>query len=273
VEVAVSAPGLEGGCAPAAVDVVGGDCACELKTPSAEPIGELRSMIKPTAARRTASASASVRRTLQLRSAVSTRRAQGRELRRRVARPARVTRRPAGEPSLRPRNLSPKSPLPGAGFVAWPPWQDWSSSRMVLLPGPCDLVTHGLKGAVDARGPAADRRDGCGYGVNRVDLEALEHARVDVRGSRDGRVPEQLRNDFEIDPASDLERLVPRVGVEPTRGCPRRFLRPLRLPFRHPGVAEASFSRPRWLSTAPGGGRPAGPCYTRRRHPANHDRP
>jgi hypothetical protein len=121
-EVPVSSPGLEGGCAPAAVDVAGGDCACELKTPSAEPIGELRSMIKPTAARRTASASASVRRTLQLRSAVSMRRAQGRELRPRVARPARVTRRPAGEPSLRPRNLPPKSPLPGAGFVAWPPW-------------------------------------------------------------------------------------------------------------------------------------------------------
>jgi len=50
--------------------------------------------------------------------------AQGRELYLRVARPARVTRRPAGEPSLRPRNLPPRSPLPGAGFVAWPPWQD-----------------------------------------------------------------------------------------------------------------------------------------------------
>jgi hypothetical protein len=54
VAVAVSAPELEGGCAPAAVDVVGGDCACELKSPNAEPIGELRRTIKPTAARRTA---------------------------------------------------------------------------------------------------------------------------------------------------------------------------------------------------------------------------
>jgi hypothetical protein len=54
VAVAVSAPGLEGGCAPAAVDVVGGDCACELKSPNAEPIGELRRTIKPTAARRMA---------------------------------------------------------------------------------------------------------------------------------------------------------------------------------------------------------------------------
>ncbi|MGA9114240.1 MAG: hypothetical protein WB802_10665 [Candidatus Dormiibacterota bacterium] len=51
---AVSAPGLEDGCAPAAVNVVGGDGAWELKTPSAEPIGELRRTIKTTAARRTA---------------------------------------------------------------------------------------------------------------------------------------------------------------------------------------------------------------------------
>jgi hypothetical protein len=29
--------------------------------------------------------------------------------------------------------------------------------------------------------------------------------------------------------------LVPKVGVEPTRGCPQRFLRPSRLPFRHSG--------------------------------------
>ncbi len=33
---------------------------------------------------------------------------------------------------------------------------------------------------------------------------------------------------------------VPGVGVEPTRGCPRRFLRPLRLPFRHPGDDPAT---------------------------------
>ena len=29
--------------------------------------------------------------------------------------------------------------------------------------------------------------------------------------------------------------VVPKVGVEPTRGCPHRFLRPARLPFRHFG--------------------------------------
>ena len=33
--------------------------------------------------------------------------------------------------------------------------------------------------------------------------------------------------------------LVPKVGVEPTRGCPHRFLRPARLPFRHFGAAGA----------------------------------
>ena len=31
-------------------------------------------------------------------------------------------------------------------------------------------------------------------------------------------------------------KLVPKVGVEPTRGCPHRFLRPARLPFRHFGT-------------------------------------
>lgn len=33
--------------------------------------------------------------------------------------------------------------------------------------------------------------------------------------------------------------LVPRTGVEPVRGCPHRFLRPKRLPFRHPGTPIA----------------------------------
>jgi hypothetical protein len=32
-------------------------------------------------------------------------------------------------------------------------------------------------------------------------------------------------------------RVVPEVGVEPTRGRPRRILSPLRLPFRHSGPA------------------------------------
>jgi hypothetical protein len=30
--------------------------------------------------------------------------------------------------------------------------------------------------------------------------------------------------------------LVPKVGLEPTRGFPHRFLRPARLPFRHSGI-------------------------------------
>ena len=33
-----------------------------------------------------------------------------------------------------------------------------------------------------------------------------------------------------------LDELVPKVGFEPTRGCPQRFLRPSRLPFRHFGI-------------------------------------
>ena len=30
--------------------------------------------------------------------------------------------------------------------------------------------------------------------------------------------------------------VVPKIGVEPIRGCPHRFLRPARLPFRHFGL-------------------------------------
>jgi hypothetical protein len=33
-----------------------------------------------------------------------------------------------------------------------------------------------------------------------------------------------------------IPMLVPRTGLEPVRGCPQRFLRPQRLPFRHPGA-------------------------------------
>ena len=36
-----------------------------------------------------------------------------------------------------------------------------------------------------------------------------------------------------------LSRLVPKVRVELTRGCPQRFLRPPRLPFRHFGLPMA----------------------------------
>jgi hypothetical protein len=35
--------------------------------------------------------------------------------------------------------------------------------------------------------------------------------------------------------AESLRVLVPRAGLEPARGCPRRILSPLRLPFRHLG--------------------------------------
>ena len=33
------------------------------------------------------------------------------------------------------------------------------------------------------------------------------------------------------------KKVVPKVRVELTRGCPHRFLRPARLPFRHFGTA------------------------------------
>jgi hypothetical protein len=37
------------------------------------------------------------------------------------------------------------------------------------------------------------------------------------------------------------KELVPEEGVEPSRGCPRWILNPLRLPFRHSG--ECDFHR------------------------------
>jgi hypothetical protein len=57
---------------------------------------------------------------------------------------------------------------------------------------------------------------------------------------------------------------MPKVGVEPTWGCPQRFLRPPRLPFRHFGLlaggdgrirtADRGFADPRLslLATSPG---------------------
>ena len=48
----------------------------------------------------------------------------------------------------------------------------------------------------------------------------------------------KLRSAFRLQTMSScklLKRLVPRVGVEPTRPYGQRILSPQRLPFRHPG--------------------------------------
>jgi|GEM_PF-6220962 hypothetical protein len=37
--------------------------------------------------------------------------------------------------------------------------------------------------------------------------------------------------------SQECAALVPETGLEPVRGCPHRFLRPKRLPFRHSGFA------------------------------------
>ena len=37
-------------------------------------------------------------------------------------------------------------------------------------------------------------------------------------------------------------RMVPKAGIEPARGCPQRFLRPSRLPFRHFGRERGRFT-------------------------------
>ena len=47
----VSPPGLPMGWLQVAVKVTAGDCACELKSPNVEPIGERLSTIEPTAPR------------------------------------------------------------------------------------------------------------------------------------------------------------------------------------------------------------------------------
>jgi hypothetical protein len=39
--------------------------------------------------------------------------------------------------------------------------------------------------------------------------------------------------------------LVPKTGLEPVRGCPHRFLRPKRLPFRHSGALEYRYDTTR----------------------------
>ncbi len=42
-------------------------------------------------------------------------------------------------------------------------------------------------------------------------------------------------------PAGSLGFLVPVVGLEPTRGRPRRILNPLRLPFHHTGIRKRKY--------------------------------
>ena len=43
-----------------------------------------------------------------------------------------------------------------------------------------------------------------------------------------------------------LIAVVPKVGVEPTRACTQRFLRPPRLPFRHFGIDKILVGVPRF---------------------------
>ena len=45
--------------------------------------------------------------------------------------------------------------------------------------------------------------------------------------------------------------MVPRAGVEPARGCPHRFLRPTRLPFRHLGALSRSLDHTNWPVRGP----------------------
>ena len=67
--------------------------------------------------------------------------------------------------------------------------------------------------------------------------------KMSAKGPSEG--PRQIQN----------EGTVPKAGFEPARGCPQRFLRPSRMPFRHfgavPGLAGS------WYT---GTGFVAGPC-------------
>src|SRR5438445_11402498 len=98
------------------------------------------------------------------------------------------------------------------------------------------------------------------YGFSAVHCLPVVHGRVRLRGHGYGDAPEPLasirtRSRFcghrdpagrerllevlstDLDPGLGQIRLVPRAGVEPARGCPPRYLRPTRLPFRHLGAS------------------------------------
>jgi hypothetical protein len=70
-----------------------------------------------------------------------------------------------------------------------------------------------------------------------------------------GKCSRQKRGKVSIDDEKILEEaefgtLVPGEGFEPSRGCPRRILSAVRLPFRHPGrwdsVKFTAQARPHW---------------------------
>ena len=62
----------------------------------------------------------------------------------------------------------------------------------------------------------------------------LEQAQHYVRSYFDSHVNENLI----YHNRKHTEKVVPRVGLEPTRYYYQRILSPLRLPFRHPGKPE-----------------------------------
>jgi hypothetical protein len=62
------------------------------------------------------------------------------------------------------------------------------------------------------------------------------HERYGVRRTEQGRCCRWERADRGV----VVEYTVPEARVELARGCPRRILSPLRLPFRHSGAVESS---------------------------------
>ncbi len=55
--------------------------------------------------------------------------------------------------------------------------------------------------------------------------------------------PSSRRVESDCRAVSEYRSSVPGEGVEPSRSCLRRFLRPLRLPFRHPGPRSTTVPR------------------------------